>query len=174
MFLEVLIVADDVLKNLKLPNARHIFLEPGQGLVDVAKLAENQEMAFPGVKVIVVISGFAEIEARHPAIISSVLAVMRRLESSVANVKIVLASPVPNPSADKELLRQLFYFSKQLQKLCTLHKRFDFTKTGLLFYGPGGLYANMLDRHGATEQGLKLVTTKLMDKLKSVGVLLEQ
>lgn len=74
---------------------------------------------------------------------------------------------MPDTQATK--LEQLFLFLKQLQWLCKRSARFHYTKTGPLFYGPGWLYANLLDDHGLTTKGNSAVTTQLLDKLKSVG-----
>lgn len=76
---------------------------------------------------------------------------------------------MPQSSATTQVLKQLFLFTKQLQLICKNTQGVQFTKTGLLFYGPGGLYANLLDEKGITPQGQSIVTTQLLDKLKSVG-----
>lgn len=155
---------------MELPRARQILLTEAQGIFDVGCMALNQEFVYLGVKVLVVITGFAEVEAGHQAWTNSVMAAMKKLEKGVPYPVIVLASPLPRPYATRDQLRQLFDCSRQLQRLCKQNTRFEFTKSGLLFYGPGGLYANLMDQSGLTEQGVRLLRTQLIDKLNSLGV----
>lgn len=82
LIVDELLVADKLLSDINLPGTKHISLSEGQGLVDVAQLAYDQELMFLGVKILVIITGFAEVEANHPAIISSVLTAMAKNQAN--------------------------------------------------------------------------------------------
>lgn len=77
----MLLVADVVLEGLNLPGTKHIFLSPGQGFSDVGQLAQDQGLCFIGIKVLLIITGFEDIVAQHPAIISSVLAALDKIQA---------------------------------------------------------------------------------------------
>lgn len=156
--------------DLILPGARQILLDESQGLMDVGDMAFNQELMFVAIKVLIVVSGFAEVEAGHPAMINCIMAAMDKIKKGITYQKIILASPVPRPYASRNQLKALFAMSKQIQKLCTMHDKFEFTKTGLLFYGPGGLYADLMDQQGLTQAGVKVMYNQLVDKLNSLGL----
>lgn len=137
----------------------------------MGQLAVDQELIFLGTKALVVLTGFADIEAEHPALLSSVLAAMSKIKENVGYQLIILTSPVPGPQVSTEQLRRLFSFARQIQLLCKHSEKFEFTKTGQLFYGPGGRYVNLLDLEGLTDQGLKIISTQLLDKINSVACL---
>lgn len=129
----------------------------------------DQQLLYLKVRVLVLLTGFAEVEANHPAISNSVLAALTKVKQNVTYRKIVIASPVPQPYASSAQLKALFRFSKLLQHCCKDSMRLEFTKTGTLFYGPGGLYANLLDSKGLTVHGAKVLQRQLLDKLNSMG-----
>lgn len=170
----MLIVIDDIVGEFYLPGTRQILLEPERGLLDVGLMAVNQELLFVGIKVLVVLTGFAEIEAGHPALINCIMAAMSKLRKNVGYQRILLGSPIPRPQASVSQLKDLFAMSKHLQALCKVHPGFEFTKTGLLFYGPGGLYAHLMDANGLTVQGTQALHTQLIDKLNSLGIVRRQ
>lgn len=167
LVLDVLLVADTTLRGVNLPGTRCMFLGPGQGIADVAQMAVDQQLTFLGIRILLIVTGFAEVEAQHPALLSSLLAAMEKIQRNVGYSNIILAAPVPSPTATRSQLKELFAFSKQIQVVCKHAARFQYTKTGLLFYGRGGMYANLLDSKGLTAQGVKVVTTQLMDRLNS-------
>lgn len=132
-------------------------------------MAVDQELVFINIKLLFIITGFAEVQSEHPALGSCVLAALDKVAKNVSYPKIVLASPVPQVSASVRDLKSLFGLSKQLQGYCKHSRRFEFTKTGLLVYGPGGVYANLLDANGITKQGFSILRIQIVDKLHSVG-----
>lgn len=169
MLLDVLLVLDDHLAAMELPGARHIYLTEGQGLCDVGLMAVDQQLLFVRVRVLVLLTGFAEVEAEHPAIINSVLAAFDRMQRNVGYRKIVVAAPVPRPYASATQLKATFKFTKILQHICKQSVCLEFTKSGSLFYGPGGFYANLLDNTGLTSHGVETLHRQLLDKLNSLG-----
>lgn len=172
--LDVLIVVNDVVGDFYLPGTRQILLEPDKGLLDVGQMAVDQELLFLGVKVLVIITGFAEVEAGHPAMLNCVMAAMMKLRKNVGYDRILLGSPLPRPHASVTQLKSLFALSKSVQDLCKVHPGFEFTKTGLLFYGPGGMYANLMDDKGLTSQGVTVLRRQLIDKLNSLGLVTQR
>lgn len=157
------------MRGLNIPGVRTILLEDGHGFPEVGQLAVDQELLFLEVKVLVIITGFAEVEAKHPAIISSVLAALGKVLQNVAYRKIIVGAPIPRPRALPSQLKQLFDFSKQLQLLCRGHDRLEYTKSGLMFYGPKGVYVNLMHEESLSTQGCKRLTTQLLDRVSSVN-----
>lgn len=169
-FVEILIVADDVLEGITVQGTKWLMLPEGTGFVDVANMAVNQELTYLNIKTLFIITGFAEIEVQHPALGSSVLAALSKIDKNVGYANIIVGAPVPRPGASKSQLKSLFHLTKQLQALCRDHPRFEFTKTGLLCYGPGGIYGNIMNERGLTPMGAKSISTQISDKLSSVGL----
>lgn len=157
------------MQGLQIPRARIIYLEEGQGFPEVGQLAVNQELLYLNVRVLLIITGFAEVEAQHPAIVNSVLAAVEKVLHNVGYHKIILGAPIPRPRANPKQLRHLFGLSRVINQLCKGSDRLEFTKSGALFYGPGGIYANLMAKHGLSQLGLDRLATQLMDKLASVG-----
>lgn len=145
---------DNILQGLNIQEVKLITLPQGFGLVDVGNMAVNQQLIFLQIKVLYIITGFAEIEAQHPTFSSSVVVALSKIEQNVGYEHIIVGAPIPAPGATKIQLKQLFHLSKQLQALCKEHPKFEFTKSGLLFYGPGGIYGNLMTQEGITLQGL--------------------
>lgn len=169
-FLEVLLLVDHMVQGLIIPGVRVLQLEDGQGYADVGMMAANQELAFAGITVLFLITGCAEVEAQHPAIVSSVVAALHKVVQNVPYSKIIIGAPIPKPSASQAQLKQLFNFSKQLQLLTRQDDRLEYTKTGLMFYGPGGVYANLMSQLRLTNQGLARLKTQVVDRLLSTGL----
>lgn len=159
------------MQGLQLPRSRQILLTEDQGLQDVGLMAVDQQLLYAGVKVLVILTGFAEVEAQHPALLNSVRAAIDRICGNVHYRKIVLGAPLPRPGASVLQLRELFKLSKLIQWCCKDSDRLEFTKSGFLFYGPGGLYANQMKETGLTSVGLNNLRNQLLDKLNSLGVL---
>lgn len=169
LILDVLLVLDQHLKDVHIPGARKIVLTEAQGLCDVGLLAVNQELLFLHIKVLVIITGWAEIEAEHPAMENSVLAAIERILTNVHYRKVVLAAPVPRPDASKEQLKQLFRMTRFLQFCCKGNGRLEYTKSGQMFYGPGGLYADFFHGGGLTQNAKSVLSNQLFDKINSLG-----
>lgn len=155
---------------LQLSASRLILLQEGDGYPEVANMALNQELMYLGVKALVIITGLAEVEAQHPALVNCVLAAVDKIKTNVGYSTIILAAPIPKNGSTTVQLKELFQFSKLLQFVCKRDPRLEFTKTGQFFYGPGGLYANLLDEQGLTNSGLSLLKRQLQDKLGSLGL----
>lgn len=164
----MLLVLDHHLQGLSLPGSRCIVLQEEQGLFDVGVMAVNQELLFLGTKVLLVITGCAEVEAQHPAMVNSVLAAMKRIQDNVPYV-VVMAAPLPKPTDTVKQLKDLFRMTKVIQACCKDRDRFEFTKSGLLFYGPGGIYANLMCDQGLSDLGVTTLSNQLLDKLNSLG-----
>lgn len=169
MLLEILIVTDHHLGELIVPGIKQIRLGEGEGFLELGDLAANQELVFLDVKVLFVITGFAEVQARHPALGSCVLAALKKLDGNIWCEQVILAAPLPQFDTSRALLKDLFQLSRQLQNFCAGHARYEYTKTGLLFYGPGGVYANLLERTELTASGKKVLVRQVLDKLHSCG-----
>lgn len=165
----MLLVADDHLEGVQLPGSRQLMLQDGQGFSDVGQMAVDQELLYLGVRVLVVLTGFAEVEVEHPAVTNCILAAMSKLEANVSYQKIVIAAPIPRPGASVTQLKNLFSMTKAIQVLCKSKDRFEFSKTGHLFYGPGGLYANLFVEDKLSHAGKILLANQLLDKLNSLG-----
>lgn len=163
-------VLDYHLADLVIAGVRRLVLEQGQGFMELGQLAVNQELCFKGVRVLFIITGFAEVEADHPALGSCVLAALQKVISNADFQKIFLGAPAPTVCASKEQLRRLFQLTKQLQWFCKHNPKFEYTKTGLLLYGPGGVYANLMTSEGLTHAGVNALNTQTLDKLASCRV----
>lgn len=162
-------IADEFLEGVHLPGARQLLLDNGQGFCDVGEMAVNKELLYLNVKVMVVMTGFAEVEVEHPAMVNCVLAAMQKMLDNVDYQKIVVAAPVPRPDATNVQLKELFKLTKVIQCLCKKDCRLEFTRSGLNFYGPRGIYANLMTAKGLTQMGTKTVNNQLLDKLNSLG-----
>lgn len=77
----MLVVADDTLKGINIPGTKVIFLSEGGGFVDVASMAVNQELIYLHIRVLFIVTGFAEVEAQHPAMGSSVLVALSKIKT---------------------------------------------------------------------------------------------
>lgn len=158
-----------MVQGLELPGARQILLKEEQGLCDVGQMAVDQELLFVGVRVLVILTGYAEVEARHPAVFNSIIAALKKIKDNVHYEKIILGAPLPRPTATIGLLKDLFKMSKLLQFCCRNCNRLEFSKSGLLFYGPGGLYADLMQKTGLSTVGVLALKNQLVDKLNSLG-----
>ena len=177
--LDVLIIADDVISNVQFPNARWIFMKEQQGYSDIQDKLSQQE-GMQDVKLVIIISGRAEVVAQHEAIINCVQSAIDAIRAFNSDVVIMMCAPLPYPRDGHVLLNELTEFAKTLNDICRQSEYLEYSKIGQAFMQKRALAhvddevdsvfmikTSLMDRMGLTLQGARLISSKLLEKVSS-------
>ena len=184
VFLDILIIADDTVKNVHMSEAEWIFLPEGQGLVDVKKRLSSGEWAREAVKIVVLITGQAEASAGHQAMANSVKNAMLSVRVAYPDAMVLLCAPLPRPRDGPPVLRDLELLSDVMHEECRKEEYYEYSSLGSYFYGKyciAGDKSNappvvmlvktgLMDQQGITVQGSCMVQKRLADKIKSANL----
>ena len=181
VFLDILLIADEILCDITLTDAHMMFLSEEKGFTDVNKVLEAGDWRFPDVKVIIVATGRAEAVARHPALANCVNAALSSIANAYPEAVVLICTLLPYPKDNYITLKELEVLSKALNRACKGVAHFEFSKLGLNFMkkckitdkneGRDVIWmvrANLMDEKGLTQQGRVLAQSKIIDKFNSV------
>lgn len=165
--LVIVIIADDVLKTIRLPATRTVWLTEDQGLADVRMMIRNGTIQNKGELLVILVSGRAEVEAEHPAGLNTAWATMLEIACLWPVARVLVSAPVPRSGDKKFLLNGLHSFSKGLRQLCRRNSRFEFARLGYLFFNKHGLDHSLYQQGVISETGVSLFTSQLREKILS-------
>ena len=135
MFLEILIIMDDMVKNVQIRNAEWIFLPEGHGLVDIQRRLMNDEWNRQGVKVVILITGQAEATAGHQAMSNSVNNVLQSIRYAYPDSIVLMCAPLLHPRDGLLVLKDLELLSDVMHEVCLKEEYCAFSSLGSFFYG---------------------------------------
>ena len=158
--LEILIIADDTVKNVYIPNAEWVFLPEGQGLVDVRRKLMNTEWQRDGVKIVILITGQVEAAAGHKAMLNSVQNVLLSIRHAYPELMVLMCAPLPHARDGPLVLRDLDVLSDIMHEVCRKEEYCEYSSIGAYFYGKYRLADN---RNCLGQSSVLLVKSCLMD-----------
>ena len=180
IILDVLIIADDIVRNVQFPHAQWIFLKEQQGYSDIQEKTAAQT-GLKDIKLVILMTGRAEVVAQHKAVINCIQSAVEAIKMANSDAVIMLCAPLPYPRDGDVLLQELGEFSKTLNDICRQSEYLEYSKIGQAFIQrhslinpEGGDPENVLlvkpflmDRSGLTLQGARLISSKLLEKVSS-------
>lgn len=108
MFLEILIIADKVVGKLHFPAAQIFLLEEGEGLADVRRRLRAGDLdQFLEARLVVLMTGRAELEVDHPAFACTAWATLVDVCCFWRHAKVLVSSPLPKGDVGEDLLGRL-------------------------------------------------------------------
>ena len=185
MILDILIIADDTVQNVHIPEVEWVYLPEGQGLVDVQCKLMVGEWPCEGVKIVVLIMGQAEAAVGHPTMSNSVVNALASVRHVYADAIILLCVPLPRPRDGLLVLKDLDTLSDVMHEVCTKHEYYEYSSLGSYFYGkfrlaeirgnsgPSNVLlvkGGLMDAQGITVQGSRMIQKRLNDKIKSANL----
>ena len=181
LILEVLIMADEIIRNVQYPHAQWLFLKETQGYTDLQSKISSGTVSLEGFKIMVIITGRAEVVAQHEAVVNCVQSTIDTIHKANSQLIILLCAPVPYPRDGHIMLEELSEFSAVLNDLCKQSEYLEYSRLGHVFYSRRRIVEpevweedtlcvvkrNLLDRGGLTLQGARLINSRLVDKIAS-------
>ena len=185
-YVDILIIADDIVKNVVVPRAEWIYLRQGQGLADIKTYVNPAPLQAQRFKVIMLITGQAEAAAGHPAVANCMQGALTSVHTAYLKAVVLVCSPLPRPRDGPEVLKDMDLLGDIMFKICAENERYEYTRLGMYFYGKHHLAAEgasrrrkqsvylinseLLQVQGLTYEGVQSVQHRLCDKIKSVGL----
>lgn len=115
--LEILIIADDTVKNVHIPNAEWIYLPEGQGLVNVRRKLMNEEWQCEGVKIVILLTGQTEAATPHQAMSNLVQNVLLSIWHTYPDSMVLMCAPLPRAGDEPLVLKDLDILSDIFPKV---------------------------------------------------------
>ena len=185
VILDILIIADDNIKNVHITNAEWVYLPEGQGLVDVRRRLMNEEWQREGVKIVILMTGQAEAAAGHQAMSNSVKNVLLSIRHAYPESIVLMCAPLPRARDGPLVLRDLDVLADVMHEVCLSEEYCEFSSIGSYFYGKyrlvesrhgGGpssvllVKSGLMDPQGLTIQGSRLIQKRLTEKIKTANL----
>ena len=179
--LDVLIIADEAIRNVQFPHAQWLYMKEQQGYADIQSKVANGEIELREFKLVVLFTGRAEVIAQHEAVINCVQSTIDAIRALNSDVVIMLCAPLPYPRDGDVFLQEMAEFAKVLNDICKQSEYLEYSKIGQAFVyrktlaDPEGwepesvlmVKSNLMDRAGLTLQGARLISSKLLEKVSS-------
>ena len=189
IFTEVVILADESVKGMEMEGAKWIFLMENMGFSDVKTGLENREWDIGEPKVLILITGRAEAAIPHPAILNVVRNTLSVIKKILPNTVVLMCAAVPSVKDGQFVLAELEGLADILHRECKESEYFEYSRLGTYLYGKkrafdrhenpsrdAGENVYLLKRkymniHGFTDEGLKMLSNRLKDKVHSAKLL---
>ena len=187
MFVDILVIADDIITNVRIPGVEWVFLPEGQGLTDMQRRLAAGEWHKEGIKILILIMGQAEAVAEHQAMTNVVQSVMNVVHAAYPGAVILLCAPLPHPRDGPLVIGDLRELADAMHEVCKEQSYYEYSWLGAFFYGrfkvlestwtvSGSLVPvylireSLMDRESLTLEGISVVQSHIKDKIKQAGL----
>ena len=178
-------VADDIIPEIPIPNTRWVFLSEQQGFADLQRQANEGSLELADKKLVVLITGCAEVVAQHHAIINCVQSALEAIQKENPDAIILICAPMPRPRDGPVLIAELDELAKVLSDICKRSEYLEFSKLGQNFYAKFRAMPNeigeeelvylirshLMNSKGLTLHGSRLISARISEKIASAQLL---
>ena len=180
-----MVIADELVRGITLPDATWIYLTENMGFSDVKTNLEQHVWELGEPKVLVLITGRAEAVEPHPALLNVVRNTLSTVRKALPNTVLLVCAAVPSPRDGQFALAELEGLADVLHRECKESEYFEYSRLGTYLYGKKRAFdrnqdplrdsgesvfllkSRYMNVHGINDAGITMLSTRLNDKLQS-------